>query len=78
MIFDVQALIETPVGNKILTTELRGILEDVKILKVGHVGIFCRLEPCALPADPLEFTLLVPFLLSYEVCLILAGSLTMG
>ncbi|CAM9460631.1 unnamed protein product, partial [Laminaria digitata] len=36
VIFDVQALMETRVGNKILGTELRCILEDAKIRKVMH------------------------------------------
>lgn len=37
LIFDVVALLETPKGREILDTELRSVLGDVKIRKVGPV-----------------------------------------
>lgn len=56
---------ETRVGNEILSTDLRSILEDVKIRKVGHVGMLCRPERCPLPVDNLEFDFFLLHLLHF-------------
>lgn len=34
LVFDVQSLLDTPKGKKILATELRSVLEDRRIPKV--------------------------------------------